>query len=110
MTAGARDRVRSRCLTGGPCRMPRTTTGPRHRGGPTARTRCRMPLRYMVSGMAVRRSARVAGQSEDVALDQWARSSVGSRRSRGRPWSLPRLVEKILEACGRLNALNAATV
>jgi len=103
----SRDTVRSRSFTGKPCRMIRndwTEAWDR----PDTPDPLPMPLQYMVSGEAVARGSRYPEHSRDVFFNPVGQTVGLLRKERKARDVITDLVEGYLEACERLERINAA--
>ncbi len=105
--ATSRDTVRSRSFTGKPCRMLRNewTDAWETPGNPEP---LGMPLQYMVSGIAVAATHRWPDQTVKVAFNPVGQVVGQFKKVEKTAAVIERWVNEYLEACGRLEAANAA--
>jgi NAD(P)H-dependent flavin oxidoreductase YrpB (nitropropane dioxygenase family) len=105
--AQSSDTVRSRSFTGKPCRMLRSEwTEAWER--PDTPDPLGMPLQYMVSGDCVARSHRYAAQATAVMFNPVGQVVSQITRVRKVREVIETLVEEYLEACDRINRINAS--
>ncbi len=102
----SRDTVRSRSFTGKPCRMIRNDWTEAWARDDTPDP-LPMPLQYMVSGDCVARSSRYPEQSRDVFFNPVGQTVGLMHQVRKTRDVITGLVEEYLEACERLEAINA---
>jgi NAD(P)H-dependent flavin oxidoreductase YrpB (nitropropane dioxygenase family) len=103
----SRDTIRSKSFTGKPCRMIRNDwTDAWER--PDTPDPLPMPMQYMVSGEAVARGSRYPEQSRDVFFNPVGQTVGLMKKERKARDLMTDLVEEYLEACERLERVNAA--
>jgi NAD(P)H-dependent flavin oxidoreductase YrpB (nitropropane dioxygenase family) len=103
----SRDTIRSKSFTGKPCRMIRNDwTDAWER--PDTPDPLPMPMQYMVSGEAVARGSRYPEQSRDVFFNPVGQTVGLMKQQRKARDLIATLVEEYLEACERLERINAA--
>ena len=107
--ATSRDTVRSRSFTGKPCRMLKNdwTQAWETAGNPEP---LGMPLQYMVSGMAVAATHKYPDQTVDVAFNPVGQVVGQLNKVEKTATVIERWVREYLDACGRLDELNNASV
>ena len=107
VNATSRDTVRSRSLTGKPCRMLRNdwTDAWQTPGNPEP---LGMPLQYMVSGMAVAATGKYPNETVDVAFNPVGQVVGQLNKVERSAAVIERWVQEYLEATTRLNELNEA--
>ncbi len=103
----SRDTIRSKSFTGKPCRMIRNDwTDAWER--PDTPDPLPMPMQYMVSGECVARGSRYPEQSRDVFFNPVGQTVGLMTQERKTRDVIATLVEEYLEACERIEAVNAA--
>ena len=107
ISAGSRDTVRSRSFTGKPCRMLRNDWTDAWET-PDNPDPLRMPLQYMVSGIAVAATHRYPDQTVDVAFNPVGQVVGQFEKVEKTAAVIERWVKEYLEATEHLDALNAA--
>ena len=107
LDAASRDTVRSRSISGKPCRMLRNdwTEAWEDANSPDP---LGMPLQYMVSGVAVAATHRYPDQTVDVAFNPVGQVVGQFEKVEKTAAVIERWVNEYLEATGHLDALNAA--